>query len=480
MNLRLDVEILGWLLVGIGALQLPPLAVAVALGESPLPFAQSAVTAFVLGLSVALSSRSADRRMRTRDGFLVVSGAWILACLFGTLPYLLTGSLGFVDAVFESASGFTTTGATVMAPIEGNSKALLLWRAITQWLGGMGIIVFAIAVLPLLGVGGMNLFQAEVPGPIADKLTPRIADTARRLWLIYAGLTALAGIVYWALGMSPFEAVCHALTSVATGGFSTRDASIAAFASPPIEWSAVLFMGLGGINFVLLWQILRGDVRRVARDAELRLYLGALVVGIAIVALAIWRAGAGSPLQDTLRSASFQVVSIATTTGYATSDWELWPALAQFVVLVFMVVGAMAGSTGGGIKSLHLLLAWRKLRAVLALSTHRHAVVSIDYRGRPVSEGVVIGVFAFFLAYIGLVGLGACALAVSGADLLTAITAALSAVGNVGPAFGSVGPAEHYGHLSSSAKAALSFCMVAGRLEIFTFLVVFAPSFWRR
>ena len=216
MNLRLDVEILGWLLVGVGVLQLPPLLLAIGLGESALPFAQSAAAALILGLSVALSSRTADRRMRTRDGFLVVSGAWILACLFGTLPFLLTGSLGFIDALFESTSGFTTTGATVMSRIEGSPESLLLWRAITQWLGGMGIIVFAIAVLPLLGVGGMNLFQAEVPGPIADKLTPRIADTARRLWLIYAGLTTLAVGVYWALGMSLFESVCHAFTSVAT------------------------------------------------------------------------------------------------------------------------------------------------------------------------------------------------------------------------------------------------------------------------
>lgn len=480
MNLRLDVEILGWLLVGVGALQLPPLAMAIALGEAPLAFAQSAAAALVLGLSVALSSRAADRRMRTRDGFLVVSGAWILACLFGTLPFLLTGSLGAVDALFESTSGFTTTGATVMAPIEGNFKSLLLWRAITQWLGGMGIIVFAIAVLPLLGVGGMNLFQAEVPGPIADKLTPRIADTARRLWLIYAGLTCLALVVYLGLGMSPFEAVCHALTSIATGGFSTRDASIAAFHSTAIEWSAVLFMCLGGINFVLLWQMLRGDLRRVTRDAELRLYLGALLLGIGVTTLALWRADPSGGLEATLRSASFQVVSIATTTGYATANWEVWPALGQFVVLVFMVGGAMAGSTGGGIKSLHLLLAWRKLRAVLALSTHRHAVVSIDYRGRPVSESVVAGVFAFFLAYIALVGLGAGAMAASGADLLTSISASLSAVGNVGPAFGAVGPLDHYAHLSGFAKTALAFCMIAGRLEIFTFLVVFAPSFWRR
>ncbi len=478
MNLRLDVEILGWLVVGVGALQLPPLALAIALHEAPLAFAQSAAAALVLGLSVALSSRTTDRRMRTRDGFLVVSGAWVLACLFGTLPFLLTGSLGLIDAIFESTSGFTTTGATVMSPIEGSYQSLLLWRAITQWLGGMGIIVFAIAVLPLLGVGGMNLFQAEVPGPIADKLTPRIADTARRLWLIYAGLTTIAALVYWALGMSAFEAVCHALTSIATGGYSTRDASIAGFDSAAIEWSAIVFMTLGGINFVLLWQLLRGEVRRVSRDAELRLYLGALLLGVGATAFALW--SKGDPLEPVLRGAVFQVVSIATTTGYATHDWELWPALAQFVVLLFMVGGAMAGSTGGGIKSLHLLLAWRKLRGVLAVSTHRHAVVSIDYRGRPVSESVVTGVFAFFTAYIGLVGLGACAMAATGADLLTAISASLSAVGNVGPAFGSVGPADHYAHLSGVAKATLSFCMVAGRLEIFTFLVVFAPSFWRR
>lgn len=267
---------------------------------------------------------------------------------------------------------------------------------------------------------------------------------------------------------------------MATGGFSTRDASIAAFESPAIEWSAVLFMTLGGFNFVLIWQILRGEARHVARDAELKLYVGAMLLGIAVSALALWRAHPGADFEPILRSAAFQVVSIATTTGYATADWELWPTLAQFVILVFMVGGAMAGSTSGGVKSLHLLLAWRKLRAILALSTHRHAVVSIDYRGRPVSESVVTGVFAFLLAYVALVGVGAFAMAASGVDLLTAITAALSAVGNVGPAFGSVGPTDHYAHLSSFAKTTLAFCMVAGRLEIFTFLVIFAPRFWRR
>ena len=479
VNLRLDVAILGWLLVGVGVFQLPAVILAAAAGESPaIPLAHSSALAMIFGFCIALSSRTSDRRMRPRDGYFVVTGGWFLACFFGAMPYLFSGALGPADALFESTSGFTTTGSTVLTAIESTPRSLLLWRSMTQWLGGMGIILFAIAVLPLLGIGGMKLFQAEVPGPVADKLTPRIADTARRLWLVYAGLTAVAGCALWLAGMDAFDALCHALTTLSTGGFSTRGGSVGAFASPAIEWIVIAFMVLAGMNFVLLWRLL--SLRwggRLRRDAELRLYVGLLVLSVAAAAVVLWGAdGEGDPL----RAAAFQVVSLATTTGFITADYELWPPLLHFGVLVFLVVGAMAGSTGGGIKSLHLLLAWRKLRSVLELSTHRHVLLPVSYRGRPVPDEVVTGVFAFLTAYLFIVGLAAAVVAAAGFDLLTALTAALTAIGNVGPGLGEVGPRDDFAAFPASVKLSLALCMVAGRLEIITLLVVLSPRFWRR
>jgi trk system potassium uptake protein TrkH len=258
MNLLLDLEILGWLLVGLAGLECVPIAAALVSGEPSLVFIESALTALVFGLPVALSARSPNRRMRIRDGFLVVSGAWVLASTFGSVPYLLSGTLSPVDALFESVAGFTTTGSTVLTDVESAPRSLLLWRSLTQWVGGMGIIVFAVAVLPLLGIGGMQLFKAEVPGPITDKLTPRVSDTARRLWAVYVGFTGIAFVALMVAGMPAFDAVNHALTSLATGGFSTRNASIGAF-GPAVQWVVIVLMMVAGVNFVLHYRLVTGS-----------------------------------------------------------------------------------------------------------------------------------------------------------------------------------------------------------------------------
>ncbi len=473
MNVLLVANFLGWLLIGLGAFQLAPIAAALIFGEPALPYVASAVAALVCGLSIAFGVRPTDRRMRTRDGFLTVVTAWLLASAFGSLPYDLTGTLGTVDALFEAVAGFTTTGSTVMTDIDGAPLSLLLWRSITQWLGGMGIILFAVALMPLLGVGGMQLFNAEVPGPIADKLTPRIADTARRLWLIYVGFTAIEWVLLLAAGLSAYDALCHALTTMSTGGFSTQGQSIAGFGSPLVEWIVIVFMALAGVNFMLHYRLLVGRIGAVLADSELRYFALLLAVAIGVVA---WTLGGQS-----IRAAAFQVISIATTTGYATADFEGWPALALLVLLQLMFLGGMAGSTSGGVKSLRVLIGMRALASVFDRLGHRAAVGHpVRYGGKPVPDPVLSGIWAFFTAYVALVAAVALIVAAAGYDVVTAISAALTSVGNVGPGLGAIGPFDHFAHFPVAVKLALCAAMIAGRLELLTLLVLLHPDFWKR
>ncbi len=476
MNPLLDMQILGWLLVGLGAVQLLPASVALLYGEPAVPYVASACVAVVFGLPLGLSGRTPDRRLRARDGFVVVTGAWLLASLFGALPYLLTDQLQPVDALFESVSGFTTTGATVLSGLDHAPRGLLLWRSLSQWLGGMGIIVFAVAILPLLGIGGMQLFKAEVPGPVASKLTPRISVTARRLWLIYAGFTGAAFAGLWLAGLDAFDAACHAFSTLSTGGFSTRDASVAAFQNAGVEWIVSFFMLLGGINFVLHYQVLAGRAGRAFRDAELRYFLLTIAVASGLLA---WLIAADTP-DGPLRKAVFQVVSIITTTGLGSVDFERWPELTQLVLVLLMVLGGMAGSTSGGFKSLRALLLVRALRANLHRGIHPHAIQHVKYGGRPVGAEVMNATTAFLVAYILLVAAATAVVATAGYDLVTCVSASVSAVSNIGPGLGEVGPTDNYAHLPGYVKLALAACMVAGRLEIFTVLVLLQRGFWRR
>lgn len=477
MNLLLDLKILGWMMVGIGGFQIFPLIAALIYGEPVRPYAATAVVALIYGFAIALSIHPKDRRMRARDGFLVVSGAWLLASGIGALPYYLADVLSPLDALFESVAGFTTTGSSVLSRLEEAPRSLLVWRSLTQWLGGMGIIVFTIAVLPLLGVGGMQLFRAEVPGPVSDKLTPRITVTARRLWLIYLGVTLLAFVSLRLAGLSGFDAFCHGLTTAATGGFSTRAGSIGAFGIPAVEWVVIVFMVIGGINYVLHYRLLTGGARGVLRDGELHFFLAILVLCVGSVT---WLLAETGSVEAPLRASAFQVVSLLTTTGYVTADYELWPAFFQFLVVPLLMVGGMAGSTSGGIKTLRVLISLRAMRAYVLRLSHPLAVRPIRYAGRLVGDDVVTGIAIFLLAYFAIAMGAAMVVAAGGYDVVTAITAALTAIGNVGPALGEAGPTDTFAHFPTSAKLALCFCMIAGRLELFTLLVLFEPHFWRR
>ena len=409
----------------------------------------------------------------------MVGGAWIAVSLLGTLPYVLTpGALGPVDAIFESVSGFTTTGSTVIGDTTVLPRSLLLWRAMSQWLGGMGIILFTIAILPLLGIGGMQLFKAEVPGPVADKVQPRLANTARSLWGIYVALTAVEWVLLRIAGLDTFEALCHAFTTLATGGFSTRNASVGEFGSAAVEWIVIVFMLAAGINFVLHYRVLVGRGREVLRDAELRYFISVVVGFTAFFILTTHETG--DRIADTIRIAAFQTVSLLTTTGYATTDVELWSGAAQLAVVVLLTLGGMSGSTGGGIKSLRTLLAFRSMKATVHRLLHPHAVRPVKYAGVVVEDSVLSGIWAFLTAYFLIAILGAVVVALAGYDVLTALSASLTAIGNVGPGLGHVGSYDNFAHFPGVVKITLAVCMLFGRLEIFTLLALFSREFWRR
>ena len=446
--------------------------------ESLEPWVAAIAVAGVLGLLLVRVRPPADRHIRPRDGFLIVSGAWIAVSIVGAVPYLVTGALGPVDALFESVSGFTTTGSTVITDTTVVPRALLVWRAMSQWLGGMGIILFTIAILPLLGIGGMQLFKAEVPGPVADKVRPRLATTARTLWLVYVGFTAAEWVALRLAGMTGFDALCHSFTTLATGGFSTRNSSVGEFGSATIEWIIIFFMLMAGINFVLHYRLLIGRGREVWRDAELRYFLGVIVVAAVIITATTHEAGVR--FADTFRGAVFQTLSVLTTTGYASTDFELWAPLPLLVLLCLMVLGGMSGSTGGGIKSLRALLAVSSLRTTLHRLIHPHAVRPVKYGGAVVSETVLSGIWAFLTAYLLIALIGSAVVAAHGYDLLTAISAGLTSIGNVGPGLGQIGAYDNFAHFPGLVKMVLAGCMLFGRLEVFTLLALLSREFWRR
>lgn len=478
MNLRFCAYLLGWLLMLGAAFMLLPLGAAMVFGEPVLPYLSAIILSAIFGGVTVRFVKPLNRRIHPRDGFLVVGGAWFLISLVGAIPYLVAGALGPIDAIFESVSGITTTGSTVIGDVTVLPKALLLWRAMSQWLGGMGIILFTIAILPLLGIGGMQLFKAEVPGPVADKIQPRLANTARSLWGIYLGFTALEWLLLKLAGMTGYEALCHSFTTLATGGFSTRNTSVGEFGSPLIEWIIVFFMLMAGINFVLHYKVMAGRGREVFKDAELRYFLGVIGVVTAVMTAVVYEPAEG--FFTALRLAAFQTVSLITTTGYATVDFEQWPALALMIVVILLTLGGMSGSTGGGIKSLRSFLAFRSLRVTLHRLIHPHAIRPVKYGGVVVEESVLSGIWAFLTAYILLAFFGALVVAAHGYDPLTSLTASLTAIGNVGPGLGQVGAYDNFSHFPGLVKLTLSVLMLFGRLEIFTLLALLTREFWRK
>jgi trk system potassium uptake protein TrkH len=460
-----------------GAMSLPFVIALVTGGAETFAFFLAILSTAGGGLLAFLSFRQRID-IGPREGFVIVTGAWILFSAFGALPFYFAGMLpSYTDAYFEAMSGFTTTGATVLTDIEQHPLALQFWRCFIQWLGGMGIIVLSLAILPMLGVGGMQLYRAEVPGPVPDRLVPRIQQTARLLWGLYLLLSVIEVILLVLFGMPFVEALLHTFTTMATGGFSPKAASIAAYHSAAIDAVIILFMFLAGANFTLHYRALRGNVG-VYRDPEFRFYGVSVLVIVLGTAFVLW--GRVYPdFLSALRYGAFQVVSIVTTTGFVTADYSTWPFFVQFLLLCLMLVGGCAGSTAGAIKHVRSLLLFKAAYDYLYKLVHPKAVRHVKIGGKVVPKEVLEGVHIFVLLYFLSFFVATASLTLLDVDLVTAIGAVASTMGNVGPGLGLVGPIENYAVIPPLGKWILSACMVLGRLELFTVIVLFTPDLWR-
>ncbi len=482
MNYKLIAHMLSVALVFVALFMVPPILISLIYkGDDTIALLISMLATLLTGATGYLLTKGArGEEIRHRDAFVIVTVAWVTIAFFGALPYVFTGAFGtFTDAYFESMSGFTTTGASAMTDIEKMPKGLLFWRSLTQWIGGMGIILFALAILPLIGGGGMQLFKAEVPEISVDKLRPRIVDTAKALWFIYVGLTALTTVVYLIGGMDIYDAVNHAFTTMATGGFSTKNASIAHYKSPFIEYASALFMFLAGINYSLYFNLLRGKVSNVLNNNEFRFY-GATTLTIMVFIMLDLFVNTKTPAEESLRLALFQTSSIMTTTGYATADFEKWSPFAQSLLLLCMFFGGMIGSTAGGIKQVRALLILKQGYREIYQLIHPHAVTTLKLDNKLLTKEVLGSIWGFVFLFLVLCAISTIGMTLCGADLITAFTTVLSAAGNVGPALGEAGPAENYSTIPLTGKWILIFCMLAGRLEVYTVFILFVPNFWKR
>lgn len=483
MRLAVVARVMGLLLIVFSSVMLPPLALA--WFESTVTFraflAAAAIT-LVAGMLLYFPLRGVQQELRLRDGFVIVTLFWSLLALFGSLPLVLAGVAPLmVDAYFESMSGLTTTGATVLTGLDRLPGSINLWRGLLQFLGGMGIVVLAVAVLPLLGVGGMQLYKAETPGPMKEtKLTPRIRETAKGLWTVYLGLTVACVLLLWLAGMTPLDAVIHSFAAISTGGFSSHDASVAFFRSPAIELILTAFMFLGGVNFALHFLAFRGrDPRLYFHDGEFRIYALVLLAATLFVAFYLFAQRSYPDFAEALRYALFQVVSMATTTGFATADFGTWPAVLGGLLVLLSFFTGSAGSTAGGIKLMRILLLFKQGACELRRLVHPNSIVTLKLGGKTVSDRTIAAVTTFFTAYLGIFAVIALAIAAMGVDLVTAFSATAACLNNLGPGLGEVGPAGNFAGLPAAAKWVLAFAMLLGRLELFTLLVLFTRVFWR-
>ncbi|MFC5196453.1 TrkH family potassium uptake protein [Bizionia hallyeonensis] len=456
------------------------------------PLFLAGISTLLLGVSLMYATRDHKKIMDKREGYVVVTFGWLIMALSGCLPYVFTGAIpDFTSAFLETMSGYTTTGATILNDIEIIPKGVLFWRSMTHWIGGMGIIVLAIAILPLLGIGGMQLFAAEAPGPNADKLHPRITDTAKRLWLIYFGYTVAETILLKVAGMNLFDAMNHAMSTLSTGGFSTKNASVAYWNDQPvIQYIIILFMFLAGTNFVLSYFAFKGKVQKILKDDEFKLYLSFIVIFTIIASTIIYFkadptiSSIAHPMvwgeaESALRHGMFQVLSVVTTTGFITADYTLW---SPFLVVFFfglMFLGGSAGSTSGGVKVVRHLILIRNGFLEFKRALHPNAILPVRYNSRAVSGDIVFNILAFFILYMLSFIVGSLVFSMFGLDFMSSIGIAASSLGNVGPAFGDFGPVNNYASLPALGKWWAAFLMLIGRLELFTVLILLTPFFWR-
>lgn len=481
INIRFITNIIGKLLLIECVCFLLCVLISLLYGESDtLAFLYSAIITGITGMCMAYIVKAPDQILAKKDGYFTVTCIWLFFSLFGCLPFIIGNTIpSFTDAFFETMSGFTTTGSSILNDIESLPHATLFWRSMTQWLGGLGIAVLFLAILPSLGIEGRDLYVAEVPGPTHNKMAATFYSSARKLWLFYLSFTALETILLMFGGMSLFDAICHSFSTMATGGFSTKQDSIAYWNSPYIQYVIMLFMFIAAINFGLYLTALKGDFKRIFHDEEFRWYTIIIAVCSIVIACGLYFNGwAGA--EKCFRDAAFQVVTIMTTTGFATADYLLWPTLLGLLIFVLMFIGSCAGSTAGGIKVVRVVLLFKNSFTEMKRIIHPNAVINVKYDGKSVHPTVMTGVMAFFILFMIVFSIGSIIMAIFTDDIATACSAVISCMSNIGPGFGSIGPMDNFSHLSDAAKLFCAALMLIGRLEVFTVLVLFSKAFWKR
>lgn len=481
MNWSTVRHVLGVLLMGFSPTMLPPIGVSLWYADGELQhFLLTLATTFVIGLVLWLPVRSNPQALRVRDGFIIVALFWTVLCMISALPFHYSPHLPFAEAMFESISGFTTTGATVITDLESLPPSLLYYRQQLQWLGGMGIVVLAVAVLPKLRIGGVQLYQAEMPGPIKhEKLTPRIAHTARRLWICYLALTVSCALAFWLAGMTVFDAIGHSFATVSTGGFSTHNASLGHFDSLTIETIANLFMLLGAINFTthfLVWR--HRSLLEYLRDAELRAFLVIVCGVIVVITVFLALKDSHGHLLGALRYGAFQVISVITSTGFTTTDFSTWPSFLPIMLIYISFIGGCAGSTAGGLKVLRVMLLLKQAGREVDQLIHPHGQFRVKIGGKTIPEAVLRAVWAFFALYVFCTSILTLGMVSTGLDVLSAFSAVAACLNVLGPGLGQV--ASHFADVSTAGHWILIFAMLLGRLEIFTLFVLLSPAFWRK
>ena len=481
LNYKIIIKVIGALLIIESFFLLLSFGVSLIYGESDWSalLISSGIT-LVFGSSLLLLTRKATKKIGKREGYIIVSLVWVVFSIFGAIPFVISGEIpSITNAFFETISGFTTTGSSILNDIEAMPHGLLFWRSLTQWLGGMGIIVMSIAILPIFGIGGMQLFAAEVPGPTADKIHPRVKETAKRLWGIYILFTVAETILLMLGGMNLFDAINHSFTTMATGGYSTKQASVAYWDSPFIQYTITVFMFIAGTNFAISYFAIKLKFKKIWNNEEFKYYIFfTLFFTLGIAVMLIFTQNTG--IEKSFRDAFFQVVSLMTTTGYATADYWSWTPFIAITAFIVMFFGGSAGSTGGGIKIIRIVVLFKNSILEFKRLIHPNAIIPVRINHKIVDDKVVRNILAFIAFYMAIFFVSTLIMSFTGLDLDTSMGAVIACLGNIGPGIGDVGPIENFHYISDFGKWFLSFLMLIGRLELFTVLILFTPAFWKK
>lgn len=480
MNYKVVLKVIGNVLKYEVALLVIPLLVSLYYGEGDAWAFLITIISMIPIIFLLCRVNIKKKEMYAKEGFITVGIAWLAISIVGAMPFVISGSIpSFIDAFFETVSGFTTTGATILTEIESLPKGILFWRSFTHWIGGMGVLIFMLALIPSLGANTIHLLKAESPGPNPGKIVPKIKQTAKILYIIYFIFTVIEAICLMFAGLSLYDSVLHALGTAGTGGFSNMNSSVASFNNPAVEWIIAIFMMIFGVNFTLYYQVIKGNVKNALRNEELKYYVLIIVVAIAFITINIWDIYGGN-FVEAVRASTFQVSSIVTSTGFATADFNLWPTMSKMIIMFLMLVGAMAGSTGGGIKTIRFVIVLKAIRREINKILHPKRIQSVKIDGKVVQEETISGVFLFIGAYAVISLIAMFIISFDGFDMLTTTTSVITTMSNIGPGLEMVGPVGNFSEFSALSKLVLSFCMLAGRLEIYPMLIMFSPSVWKK